>query len=476
MVARFTSSPKIRLKRQRWRDISPSRLLSGGRVNDLGRLPRYAVFMVLGAVLIWLPIAVYLKTAAPKFRSETSLILPGAGISASVNLNDIGQASSYASSAFASHSVSPTETYKRLLGADRILQSAAVQLGLDRAELGRPRIELVDQTGLIRFEMNGSSPSEAQVRGQAVLTAFFDALDALRRDEQKTREDGGLGALREYQKSVSETRMAIDALQAETGLISAAQFDQQVQECDGMKASLRTLATSLAQKAAQVRALERSLGLNAHSSAASLKLFADQEYTALVQEISETAAQLSEVSAQYGSQHPQVVQARAAYDGARKTALLQASTITRIDQMQLSEMGLIAAGGRGALMVELVQQEAARAGLQREHDALEAQLQAENARLRALAPAAARLEDMQRDFSVAEAVFASAIARTQSSKTDVYGAYPLVQVLENPSLPDAPTSPNRTLAVAAGGAATGMWMIGLLLGWARRGIIARVIA
>ena len=85
------------------------------------------------------------------------------------------------------------------------------------------------------------------------------------------------------------------------------------------------------------------------------------------------------------------------------------------------------------------------------------------------------MQDLQRDFSVAEAVFATAIARTQSTKSDVYASYPLVQVLENPSLPDRPSSPNRKLAIAAGGAATLMMLMGLLMGWMRSAVIGRLI-
>ena len=76
---------------------------------------------------------------------------------------------------------------------------------------------------------------------------------------------------------------------------------------------------------------------------------------------------------------------------------------------------------------------------------------------------------------MAEAVFASAIARTESSKNDVYASYPLIQVLENPSLPDAPSSPRRKLAIAAGVAATLMLLIGLTLAWIRKPIVSRLL-
>jgi hypothetical protein len=47
-----------------------------------------------------------------------------------MNLNGIGQASSYANSAYSNNLVSLTETYKRLIGADRILDTAATSIGL----------------------------------------------------------------------------------------------------------------------------------------------------------------------------------------------------------------------------------------------------------------------------------------------------------------------------------------------------------
>jgi uncharacterized protein involved in exopolysaccharide biosynthesis len=90
-------------------------------------------------------------------------------------------------------------------------------------------------------------------------------------------------------------------------------------------------------------------------------------------------------------------------------------------------------------------------------------------------PTAAKMQDLERDFSVAEAVFASAIARAQSSKSDVYASYPLVQVLENPSLPDKPSSPNQKIVILAGIVASLMLLSSLVIGWIRISLISRLI-
>ncbi len=458
------------------RRISISRILIGGAVGDFGRFPRYIAFALLGAALIWAPIVGYLRTAPPSYRSSVSLILPGSGASASMNLNGIGQASSYANSAFASNSVSPTETYKRLIGAERILDAAATSLGMTLAEFGKPRIELVDQTSLIHVEMSGPGPENAQARGNALLDAFFVELDALRADEQNTREDSGLAAIADYRDSVAVTRSNIAALRAETGLMSAEQFDAMVENTRVLESRVQDLAATLEDRREKVAALQTTLGIPAAAAAATLKLFADAEFVALTQEIGLHAAALAEARSQYGEGHPKVQEARAAHSMSTAVALTRAARVTGLGKARLERLDLAPEGARAQLLADLVRMDAERAGATRQFETLSARLRSEQRALMEMAPAAARLQDLQRDFTVAEAVFASAIARTQSTKSDVYASYPLVQVLENPSLPDRPSSPNRKLAIAAGAAATLMLLIGLALGWIRSAVIARIVA
>ncbi len=460
------------LRRRPLRSLSVGRVLSGGRLSDAGRLPRYAVMFMFGAAAIWGPIGAYLTVAPLSYTSSTSLILPGSGAAASVNLNNIGQASSSANSAFSSNSISPTETYKRLIGADRILDAAASSLGVARSDLGKPRIELVDQTGLIHFQMTGGAPEAAQKKGEALLAAFFAELDALRSDELATRQDSGLDAIAEYRESVRATREDIAALQARTGLASAEQYDDQVAALDTLRREAETLAAGLAQKGAAVRALEAALGVGAARAATALKLYADADFLSLMAEQAGHAATLADMRSRYGARHPKVEKARSAHRASLTAAEARATEVTGLAHAALD---LAPEGQRADLLADLVRMESERAGLEREYAATAARLRAETDRLARLAPDAARLEDMRRDFAVAEAVFASAIARNQSSKVDVYASYPLVQVLENPSLPDRPSSPRRMLAIAAGGAATTMLLIGLGLGWIRRAVILRLI-
>lgn len=451
------------------------RVVMGGNLGDLQRLPRYVATAVLGATLIWAPLLGYLKTAPLSYRSTTSLIMPGSGASASMNVNGIGQATSYANSAFASNAVSPTETYKRLLGADRIVDAAAASLDIERSELGQPRVRLVDQTSLIHFETTGRTPEAAQARGDAILAAFFTELDALRTDEVDTRQDSGLQAIADYRASVADTRTQIEALQTSTGLLSVDQYDVLLDRHLALDEEILKQRATLSDRAAATAALEAQLGLDAAVAAATLKLFANGSYLAILDEIGRTEVVLADASARYGSRHPRVQAAQSARDKAELVALSLAQEITGLGAEALSGFDLAPDGARAELLAELVRMQVEVSGATEQLATLEAQRADGQMALDAFAPAAAKMKDLERDFSVAEAVFASAIARAQSSKSDVYASYPLVQVLENPSLPAKPSSPNRKLAIMAGIAATLMLLISLAMGWIRIALISRLM-
>ncbi|WP_240453923.1 hypothetical protein [Chachezhania antarctica] len=470
------SVPVPSLVRLPFRELSFLRLLRGGRPNDAGRLPRYIGLFAIGAACIWAPITSYLEMAPLRFTSSMSLILPGSGASASVNLDRIGQASSYANSPFTSSSVSPTETYKRLLGADRIVRAAAGTMDMRAQDFGQARVELVDQTGLIHVSVTGNSPEDAKARGDALLGAFFAEIEALRTDEITLREDGGRDAIEQYRQSVLATRDEISRLQRETGLISAEQYQALVAETEVLAQRVRDLGAKLDEKTEAVEALQGALNTDARLAAAALRLHADTVFTTLTQAMSEQASALAEYRGQFGENHPKVRTARQGYDAALAQAMARAAAITDLDATTLAALDLSHVGSRAGLLSDLVTLDAERAGLKAEHAALTRRLESAEVRKLGLIEPAARLEDLQRDFSVAEAVFASAMARTQTSKNDLFASYPLVQVLEDPSLPFEPSSPRRKLAVAAGGAATVFLLMGLLLGWLRRPLISRLLA
>ncbi|MEM9763801.1 MAG: hypothetical protein AAF968_15055, partial [Pseudomonadota bacterium] len=305
---------RIGLIRRSLRALSFSRLFFGGRIDDAGRLPRYALFALLGVAALWVPVAAYLQLAPVRYTSSVSLILPGSGASNSISLSEIGQASSYANSPYASPSLSPTVTYKRLLGSQRVLAAAAGRLG-EEAALDEPRVRLVDQTGLVIFETRGAAPEDAQRRAEALTVAFLAELETLRRDEQTRRADSAQAAIAEYEDAVAAIRREITALQRSSGLSSPEQYAEIVRDREALAARLRDLDAAFQQTRSRVATLETVLGIDAHVAASALKLHADPEFRSLAAAMSAAAAELAAARGEFGEQHPVLVQARDHYRG-----------------------------------------------------------------------------------------------------------------------------------------------------------------
>ena len=290
------------------------------------------------------------------------------------------------------------------------------------------------------------------------------------------REQSAVSAIEEYRISVAATRQDIDRLQQETGFLSKGQFAAQVRDNDALRTLMESARARLLEKTAYVQALVTTLGLPARTAAKVLNLYSDSGYLAFAKDASDKAARLAEMRAQYGIQHPRVIESQAQYRLAQESLVAIAVARTGLSVPKIAGLEMSQTGDRTALLADLVRSDAERQGASAEYESLHAQYLAERLKLETIAPMAAQLEDLQRDFRVSEAVFTSAIARGQSSKVDVFASYPLVQVLESPSLPLKPSSPRRLITLAAGAAATICVLIALALGWARFGMINWLIA
>ena len=456
--------------------LTPARILLGGAPDDTGRLPRYLAFVLLGLAAIWAPIHGYLSHAPLRYTSEASLILPGAGGGSTLTLDQIGQANSASASPFANSSISPTVTYKRLLGAGRILETAARKMDIAPRDFGEPRIKLVDQTGLIRIEMEGTTPADARARARAVLDAFEAEVDALRADEIAQRSGSGADAVTKYREAVSRNRARISELQRDTGLMSYDQYEDLVASADELARRRDTLAARLEDRAEKVASLEAALGTTPGRAAATLRLHADSAFAALVEQMAGFEAELAGMDGDFGPAHPRVTEKRAALEATSRRAMARARALTDLPDAALARLDLSPIGQRAELLSDLVSAETERAALAAEHETVTAQADAAHRRVEGLIDAAAELEALQRDYSVAEAVFASGMARADTARSDIYVSYPLVQVLEDPSLPTEPSSPRRVLALAAGAVASVLLILALGLGWVRGSLISRLIA
>ncbi len=436
---------------------------------------RYLITAGLTFIAIWVLTATYLLATPPKYESEFSLILPGSGSGGSLNVESIGQAQSSSSSAFASATLSPTENYKRLLTTNRTLRNAAISIGEDADKFPSPKIELIDQTNLIIVEITGGSAQQASKRASAVKDQFLLQLQDLRKDEAVQREIVDSKNLKLLEQKVQITQQKLLEFQAKNGLVSLDQFNNRIANLDALQEKEREQRTMLRGKSAETRRYSAILGTGVSGANRALRLRSDPIFQELAQKYAKLEVQTEEKSATLGDNHGELIVSKDERDNIRNALLKRGRAITGLgNNAILKNIDISVAGGRSNLMQGMAMAESEKSSINASLREIKRDINKLSANRSALVTKASELADLIRDHRVAEAVFSSALARLDTNKQDPFASYPLVQVLEAPSIPKAPASPSKTLAIIGAIAATIFLIIGLTLLWLRQRIIRKI--
>lgn len=443
-----------------------------GAVKGFGgrRLPRYFWLGVVGVIGIWIIAAAYMILTPRTYESEFTFVLPGSGAGASINLEQIGQASSLSQSPFSNQRVNPTESYKRLLLSDRVRASAKARGGFEY--IPRPRVKLLDQTQFMEISINGASPEEARDRAVAYEQAFLAEVDALRDEERRAREAGYKDMIAEFETGVSEARAALLEHQSSSGLASLTQFDENVALVDNLNTSLNEARIAETELARRRDALLDAIGLSHDDAAEALLLAADPAFVALADTHAEQEAFLSQIAYKFGENHPHRIKAEREHHGLTDEIAARAHRFVHVHREKaLRYARMLSSAEYSALLKSAIEEHAAYSAARERSDKLTVTLEAERIRLKDLSIAAAKLDDLNRAHQVAEAVFRSAMARIDTNKTDLFASYPLIQTVEAPFTPDKPTSPMLALGLVGAVAATVFYLMGLALACLRLPIL-----
>lgn len=442
----------------------------------LGRYRRYFMAMAPALALVWGVTAAFLLVAPTRYASETTLILPGSGVGGSLNLNEVGQATTVTSSAFSSTTLSPTENYKRLLMSHSTLERAAQIVGEEPAAFPEPSIKLIDQTNLIEISITGDSPEQARARGEALRQAFLAILEELRADEATTRETADQARIAELGAKVEETQAALLAFQGRTGLASLEQFNARLGTIDALRDREREARAGGARDGAVRARLSAVLDISPENVRRALRLKADPVFRSLLDRYAAINTEATEAAGTLGSAHATREELDAEAASLRREIVIRGGQVSGLpEQALLGFADISVSDGRERMFEALIGAEGMNAGSQAMVAEIRSQIGAQAAQSEAQAALAGELADLLREHRVAEAVFASALARLDTNKADPFASYPLVQTFEAPSLPDRPSSPSLVLALLGALAASLFILTGFALAWLRQPILAKLL-
>ena len=439
--------------------------LSIRRFDPGGPYFRYALLSLL---IVWFIAFLAVRTLPSEYISRATLVVPGGSQTVNVSLESIGQSTTTPGSAYNTGSLSPKVIYKEMAQSEGVRAEAAKSLGMSLDEYGSPRIRLVDETALILIEFRAKTPEGAQQRAAALITALQRQLDNLRNDEVDRRAQSIRQNLKVYEDSVNAARTRISSLQGESGLVSLNQFNEISTTLELKKRRLVEVKAEVDKLDSEQKILKDRVGVSIEQAAVALQLTADPALAKLVSEYAETTALLNVEKLRFGPAHPTLMLLRNKWNGLVaqiNEALRRAKVKTPSD---INQIVLRANNSHQAELYKgLIGTDSALAGKRRELTTTQSDVIRLEAELKTLSVAASKFEDLKKEHLVAEAVFTSAMARLNTSKSDIYGSYPLVQTIAPPSFPSRIGTNGPSLAFMGGITGTIFISIAWFLTWLR---------
>ncbi|BAB73994.1 GumC family protein [Anabaena sp. FACHB-709] len=436
-----------------------------------GRWLRYAFLSVAGNALIWGTSIQYLKVTKPTYTSEFALILSGASFGVNVNLPGIGQATSSSSSAIGSSTYDARANYEYIFTSEAVLKKAAAIAKIPEEQFSKPRIKLLDNSTIMQFEVTGKSPKEAQNKSLALYQAMVHQITVLRTGEINQRKDPTQKTLLSSQQKLERAQKHLSEYKLRSGLSFPDQIgnlSSNIEQLRRQRAEAKAQENATNQKLQQ---LAKNIGLSPQEAADAFLLRVDQIFQQNLKDYSEATTTLEILMTKYGPNHPQVVKERIRQEAAL-AALLERSQILLEKPMTttiLNRLALAVNGsGRDTLFQNLVTYQSDQKGLQSQVKTLDSEIQRLEKRLEILSQRQSKLENLKRDVQIAEAMFASTLTKLDLGQGDIFAAYPLVQMLVEPNLPDQPTAPKKSFILAGSAAGSIFSTLGLCLVWIRK--------
>lgn len=451
-------------------------LVDGSRLSVTERRKLYVKVALVSLLIIWGLAASAILITPTKYTSRWTLILPGAGAGSLVNLDSIGQATSSSSSPYLSSAIDPRENYKAISTSKTLLDAAAATLQIKPSVLGKPKLKLPSQTGLIHFSIKANSAALAAAKANAHYQSLQALLSQLRRDEIQLRENGIRSGLDGFANKVSQSQAKILSYQSEMGLVSLDQFKELALTMEKLRFSRVNMISKLQGLDASKNVLETHLGLDSQQAADLLILKNDQYFQQLLVQYTQASTELVAVSGRFARNHPQVLTIKTEQNALLSAMQKRCKALLGYNQDKL--MLMLSADdidGRADLMKQLLSLASQSEGLRQEVASLDAEIKQWDARLSSSNDDAAKLEDLHREHQLATAVFTSALAKMDVGKADIYSAYPMVQLLTPPSTPDKPDRMAFILTLIGAVCASIFALTGLIVLWIRKPILRKIL-
>lgn len=447
------------------------------------RIIKYFAIGILCNGGIWFLAISYLKNTPSTYTSQLILNVTSGGPKVNVNLPNIGQTTSSSRSAFGSSS-DPRENYKLIGLTSEVLQKSAKALEMSKAQFGEPKIKIINNTTMMMVEIGALDPKIAREKARIFYQTLTYKVEELRIAEFKERDKVIQAALKEAESKLTRAQARLSNYKINSPLNSSEQIKILIDNIEELR--IEQAQTIVSQQAInqQQQRLSHLIQVSPQKAAEALALQTDLQFQEYLQEYTQTTTKLNALQTNRGPNYPDVVATRKKQEVALNALLKRGQTIVNkpLKQLDIERLVLDNTNGSGIkrseLFQELIKLNSESLGLAAKAIALARQLGQLEARLRFLTPQESVLESLQKDLQIADAVFASTLTKIDLSRNDPFSSFPLIQIIEEPTLSETPTSPKPKLVFAGSFLGSLLITAGLTLIWWRElltGITKKII-
>lgn len=399
--------------------------------------------LVVGAV------AGKFMTSPKEWTASAQLVLPEKSGNLDANLGPLGSLRSGEPSF--STEVNPLKVQRSILTSDAVMEEVRAS-DPERSEFIRLikykklfEIEPNEQSTILSVSVNGSTPKLALQRAIALIEAYQDRLNELRRSNKNARKQFNQKELERAKENMIQAQRELAEFQESSGLINSEEQTKTILSTIAELSSARSQALAEAQASQnRVRALSSRLELTPATANEALDLSGNPQYQALRNTLAEVEAQLAQAQSIYKTQHPQIqalLEQRSQLQRELQQYVTQAGAVTQMDTTEANGNQ-----GRSSLLEQLIVAESEAAAEQTRAEQLQEQIAQLNARLNDIPANQAQLVELQQQYDVAQGVYKGLVAQVQQNTIDAFSVYPNVQVLDPPTVDLKPTSPRRSIA------------------------------
>jgi DNA-binding NarL/FixJ family response regulator/uncharacterized protein involved in exopolysaccharide biosynthesis len=412
----------------------------------------YILPWLIANLVVWSAGLLYLRMAKPSYSSAWALALSSANGTTDINLPEMGSAKIDQPSAFNSDKSDPRENYKFIAETDEVLLKAAKKSNIDPDAFGKPLIKIVDNTTLMKFQITGDTPQEAYKKALAMQQTFQEELNT-KREEEMAQQNGNLERTLEDAKQKLETaRQRLTQYQGNSGLSSKEQLRELSVNIETLRRQQAEQTSQQQKTSARYNNLLRDLGLSSQQAADAFALQSDGRFQKYLSEYSRLSGDAIELNARYFPNHPAVIDKQAEVEEARSAVFQQGRQLLGrpINDSTIRQLNLDGGSGdskRASLFQELVSLQAEKQGLDAQTRELRNQIDRLERKLNNMAQSGSRLDTLQKNVQMAEAVFSSTLTRLDLSRSTISASYPTITTIAKPNLPQKPSSPKSTLVL-----------------------------